>query len=168
MTDALSVIDGAVAEEEDFPLGGNGTAEGEPPLRRAVPSSPSQVLGDALWLMSQSAAHKHLFLADIDWLVMPPILTRQFRLFKVGDRPYAFVSWASLSAEVATRITGGSPRLSPGEWKSGDQAWLIDVVAPFGGAEGVLKELKAKVFADRPLMTLRREGEAVVSEEVGV
>ena len=157
----------AHAEGEDFARSQDEAVEGKSSSPHALPSSPSQVLGDALWLMSQSAAHKHLFLADIDWLVMPPILTRQFRLFKVGNRPYAFVSWASLNDEVVARVTGGNPRLSPGEWKSGDQAWLIDVVAPFGGAEGVLKEVKAKVFADQPLMTLRREGEAVTPGEVG-
>lgn len=117
--------------------------------------------------MSQSPAHKHLFLADMDWLVMPPILTRQFRLFKVGNKPYAFVSWANLNDQVIARVMGGNPRLSPSEWNCGDQAWLIDIVAPFGGAEGVLKELKAKVFADRPLMTVRREGEGVKVVEAG-
>lgn len=141
-------------------------ADPEPSPRTTPHSTPSQVLGDALWLMSQSPAHKHLFLADMDWLVMPAILTKQFRLFKVGDRPYAFVSWASLSDEVATRVTGGNPRLSPSEWKCGDQPWLIDLVAPFGGAEGVLKELKAKVFPDRPLMTARRDGDEVKVGEI--
>jgi cytolysin-activating lysine-acyltransferase len=39
--------------------------------------------------------------------------------------------------------------LAPGDWKSGNEAWLIDLVAPFGGGGGLIKDVKEKVLAGR-------------------
>jgi cytolysin-activating lysine-acyltransferase len=41
----------------------------------------------------------------------------------------------------------GNARLAPNDWKSGDILWLVDIVAPFGGQEQMIKDLKEKVFA---------------------
>ena len=46
-------------------------------------------------------------------------------------------------------------RMRPDEWKSGDRLWLIDLVAPFGGAEKVLAELRERVFEGRSIKTLQ-------------
>ncbi|MFZ5763631.1 MAG: toxin-activating lysine-acyltransferase [Thermodesulfobacteriota bacterium] len=134
------------------------------------PSGPSEVLGDVTWLMTHSPAHKHLFLADLEWLALPPVMIRQFRLFKSGNRPFAFVSWAFLDEEAEKRLLSGQTRLRPGDWRSGDRLWLIDVVAPFGGADGVLAHLKQKIFPEQRLMALRPnpEGKGVVAGEVKV
>lgn len=43
----------------------------------------------------------------------------------------------------------------PAEWKSGDQAWLIDLVAPFGGGEEMVNEIKNKIFSDRKMKMAR-------------
>jgi cytolysin-activating lysine-acyltransferase len=90
------------------------------------------------------------------------------QVFKTGEKPFAFVSWALLNEEAEKRLISGQPRLRPGDWRSGDRLWLIDVVAPFGGPEGVLTHLKQKLFKDRKVMTLRphAEGKGVVATEV--
>ena len=31
-------------------------------------------------------------------------------------------------------------------WKSGDWLWVVEVIAPFGGANEMVKDLKANVF----------------------
>ena len=36
-------------------------------------------------------------------------------------------------------------KLAPKEWTEGEQIWLIDVIAPFGGVEDIMGDLK-KVF----------------------
>jgi hypothetical protein len=41
--------------------------------------------GEVVWLMSQSAEFKEYLIADLEWLVMPAILLRQFRLFSAWD-----------------------------------------------------------------------------------
>jgi hemolysin-activating ACP:hemolysin acyltransferase len=39
-------------------------------------------------------------------------------------------------------------------WTSGDKLWVVEVIAPFGGAEEMLKDLKAKLFREREIRLL--------------
>ncbi|MBF0269810.1 MAG: toxin-activating lysine-acyltransferase [Alphaproteobacteria bacterium] len=142
----------------------------EAPTQQRQPNGPAEVLGDVVWLMSHSPGHKHLFISDMDWLVMPPVMHKQFRLFKDGDKPFAFVTWALLDEEAEKRILSGQVRLRPTDWRSGSKLWLIDIVAPFGGQDGVLKHLKQTLFKDQPLLALRpgENGQGYVAGEVKV
>lgn len=121
----------------------------------ALPGGPAEALGQVVGLMMASPSHKHLFVTDLEWLVAPPILLRQFRIFRRDSAPVGFVSWAFLSTEAGERLAAGRIKLSPAEWNTGGQPWLIDVVAPFGGGEAMIKEIKEKVFADRKLKVLQ-------------
>jgi hypothetical protein len=40
----------------------------------------------------------------------------------------------------------------------GDKLWIVEVVAPFGGTDEMLKDLKAKVFKDREVKFRAVEG----------
>jgi RTX toxin acyltransferase family len=51
------------------------------------PKTVSQILGEITWLMTQSPRHKAIPLGDIEWLLMPAILLRQFRIFYKGEQP---------------------------------------------------------------------------------
>lgn len=106
----------------------------------------ASILGTVAALMIDSPMHQHFFLADMKWLVIPPIHLRQFRIFRRDNHPFAYVSWAMLSEEAGERLKQGNHRLRPDEWNSGDQAWIIDLIAPFGGHDEVLKDLKRNVF----------------------
>ncbi|TAN58208.1 MAG: toxin-activating lysine-acyltransferase [Rhodospirillales bacterium] len=134
------------------------------PLRQ--PNGPAEILGDAVWLMSQSPTHKHLFVADLEWLVMPPVMLRQFRLVRGKDKPQSFVTWANLNEEAEQRLMAGHTRLKPSDWNSGERAWIVDLVAPFGGQEAVLKEMKQRLFAELPLRLLQpgKDGKPVAGE----
>ncbi|MCC6775907.1 MAG: toxin-activating lysine-acyltransferase [Hyphomicrobiales bacterium] len=114
----------------------------------------SEVLGEIVWLMSQSALHKQFFISDLEWLVMTPVLLQQFRLFYDDTKPIGVAFWATVSAEVEERLAAGTTRLRPQDWKSGDRLWVVEVIAPFGGAEEMLKDLKTKVFPQRQLRFL--------------
>lgn len=111
----------------------------------------SEVLGEIVWLMSQSPLHKQFFISDLEWLAMTPILLQQFRLFYDKDKPIGVAFWATVNEEVEERLKVGTTRLRPQDWKSGDRLWVVEVIAPFGGAEEMVKDLKAKVFAEREL-----------------
>ena len=104
--------------------------------------------------MSQSPLHKQFFISDLEWFVMTPILLKQFRLFYDKDKPIGVAFWATVSAEVEERLAVGTSRLRPQDWKSGDRLWVVEVIAPFGGAEEMVKDLKAKVFATKELKFL--------------
>ena len=100
----------------------------------ALPSKTvSQVLGEIAWLMTQSPRHKAVPIGDLEWLLMPALLLRQFRIFYKGEQPVGVALWALADDLVARRIDAGETRLAAAEWKSGGNIRIIDVVAPFGG-----------------------------------
>jgi cytolysin-activating lysine-acyltransferase len=93
----------------------------------------AQVLGEIAWLMTQSPRHKVMAIGDLEWLLMPAILLRQFRIFYSGEQPVGVALWALVDDLVAKRIDAGETRLAAVEWKSGSNLRIIDIVAPFGG-----------------------------------
>jgi cytolysin-activating lysine-acyltransferase len=96
------------------------------------PKTVAQVLGEIAWLMTQSPRHKAVPLGDLEWLLMPAILLRQFRIFYKGEQPVGVALWALADDLVARRIDAGDTRLAAVEWKSGINMRIIDIVAPFG------------------------------------
>ena len=72
---------------------GPGTAEAaaaEQAQEAQRPLDKISAVGHAVWLMSQSSVHKHLFIADTEWLLLPPIAAGQFRLWRKDNiiQPY--------------------------------------------------------------------------------
>jgi len=114
----------------------------------------SEVLGEIVWLMSQSHLHKQLFVSDLEWLVMTPMMLQQFRLFYDKQKPVGVLFWASVNEEVEARLSVGTNRMRPQDWKSGDRLWVVEAIAPFGGAEEMVKDLKTKVFPEREIKAL--------------
>jgi cytolysin-activating lysine-acyltransferase len=105
--------------------------------------------------MMESPTHQHLFLADMKWLVLPPVMLRQFRLFRQNGHPFAYASWAMLTEEAEARVKTGQTRLRPDEWTGGDRLWLIDLIAPFGAQQEIIRDLKDKVFGGKAVKTLQ-------------
>ncbi len=159
----------------------------------------SELLGQAAWVMMRSPAHRHLFVGDLEWLLLPPIACKQFRLWRRDNMPVAFASWALLSDEVEARLIEslGAPvvsaappadgadtaddapivaavsppsqpptqpafaaprlRLAPGDWQSGPNLWLIDLVCPFGGIAEAMRQLRDETFKGREMRTLNAD-----------
>jgi cytolysin-activating lysine-acyltransferase len=117
------------------------------------------LLGPIAWLFMNSPQHRNQFIADLEWRVMPPLVLEQAKLYMRDEAPVAYASWAFLSPEVAERYRS-TGRLAPGDWKSGAEAWLIDLVAPFGGADDVIKDIKTNVLKGGELRV--RDGSEVL------
>ena len=123
------------------------------------------LLGPALWLFARDPQRKFTFLADMDWRLLPPLVLDQCRLYSKEDVPWAFFTWAFVSDAVDQRLRSTSPIIAPHEWRSGDKAWLIDVVTPFGGGEPLAieaikqfapgKAVSAWVFDDQGKASLK-------------
>ncbi len=144
--DAAASVAGAAA---DAPV-----SEAAPGGKRTI----SSVLGEITWLMSQSPLHKTFFIGDLEWMVMTPIVLEQFRIFYSGDRPVGVALWARVSEEVETRLEAGGARMAPNDWRSGDRLWVVELIAPFGGQEEMLKDLQANVFGEeKPKMRVAKD-----------
>lgn len=112
------------------------------------------VLGAVSWLMMQQAATRHTLLSELEWRVMPPLVLNQAKLFLREEAPLAYVSWAKLSEAAAARFQQTPHHLMASDWQSGEQIWLIDLCAPFGGAQDVLKDLRENTFAGQRIFQL--------------
>src|SRR5262245_45109794 len=94
------------------------------------------------WRCWRAPKYRHYSLADLEWVLTPPLLANQFRLVsgKVKGQaglqlPPGVAFWAFISPEVAAKLEaqqkdGAMFRLAPQECKSGDIPWLLDIVAP--------------------------------------
>jgi cytolysin-activating lysine-acyltransferase len=139
MRDALAALRISTGAGDVLRVAGSPLGEGDPASTAAresdalPPKTVSQVLGEITWLMTQSPRHKAIPLGDLEWLLMPTILLRQFRIFYRGEQPVGVALWALADDLVAKRIDAGDKRLSAVEWKSGALLRIIDTVAPFGG-----------------------------------
>lgn len=131
------------------------TADAEP---QHVADDMSRILGQIVSLLGQSPSHKHVFLSDLEWLVLPALIGRQVRVWRRkterGTLPVAYASWAMVSAEVDQRLSQGQIKLKPSDWRSGTIPWLIDLVAPYGGSDAALQELADQVVPGGEMKTL--------------
>lgn len=112
------------------------------------------LIGPIAWLMMQQGPTRHAFIADIEWRILPALLLDQAKLYLKDEVPLGFVSWAKLSDDVAARYKRVPHQLAPADWKSGEQLWIIDLVAPFGNAREILKDLNENVFPGQTLYQL--------------
>ena len=117
-------------------------------------------------VLLRSSHYKHYTLSDLEWLVMPPILTRQCAVLhaEAGGLPVpvAVALWASVSPEVDGRLSQNVARpirLRPDEWRSGEILWLIDVVGSAEASRQLLSRLQQEVFKGRQVK-LRQKNDA--------
>jgi len=109
-----------------------------------------QAASEVLWLMTQTTSHRHFFIADAEWLIFAPVARSRFRIYRdEKGAPAGCVLWASLSDEVEKRVESGATRLAPADWTSGDNLWIIDVIAPKGKAAGMVDDMRNTVFKGR-------------------
>ena len=118
-------------------------------------SDASGVLGRAVWLMTKSVPHRHWEIGMVDDLLLEPIRQKQFKLYMKEHVPQAFVSWAMMSDESEEFFIQSLSTLRQKDWSSGDNLWIMDILAPFGGHQAVIHDLLNGVFADQKGKMLR-------------
>ena len=119
------------------------------------------ILGVVTLLALRSQNHRFLFTSDLEWLVMPPIALKQFRIFRQEKQnaAIAFVSWAAINETIEKRLLSGAVKLAPKEWNSGNRLWIIDVISPFTKAENILKQLAENEFKNKDINILQPKKE---------
>lgn len=129
----------------------------------------SASVGDIVAVFSRSSVHKHFFLADIEWIVLPPLRAGQFYVVQAAHKdgfrePVAVATWALVSDEIDQRLqqaAGRHLRLRPDEWISGEIGWLIDLVGGPAEVRSALEWLASGPFKERPLKLVVRDQRGV-------
>lgn len=141
-------------------------AEGDHALdeaqRRAIASKmKAAAFGEIVALYMRSPSHRGMTLAQLEALLLPPMSNKQYVVAKAKpkDDPDAVgalagvVIWAFVSDDIDRRLsqeTGEEVALKPEDWRGGDRAWIVDVVASPQVAAALVEELKRSTFAGRP------------------
>ena len=110
-----------------------------------------QVFCDVVELMAKSSIHKSFTVSDLERLVIPPLQLYQYKLFKAQNKPVGFVSWAWLTNTTAFGYITRQRRLKAADWNSGEQFWVIDVIADGYSPLKIIRYLRNKFepFVDR-------------------
>jgi len=71
---------------------------------------------------------------DLYYHILPSIKLNQYKIIKENNKVVSFANWAYLDnvSEQEFKKTGDFPNES---WKSGPNAWVIDVVSKINGAK---------------------------------
>ncbi len=131
------------------------------------------IIGEMVWLLSQSPAHKFLTIADLEWFVMPPIMLRQFKIFRdESQKPVGFALWGFLDEQAEQKLLATN-KLAPQDWGNnaqlddsgmtanpGGQMWLIELLAPFHNdtnhhREQMVADLMGSDFKDKSVKTVK-------------
>jgi hemolysin-activating ACP:hemolysin acyltransferase len=96
------------------------------------PTEPQlRAYGDFSFLYLRSEFHKNIPMHMARLALQPAIDLNQFRIFRIDNVPRYGFTWAFLSPEVERKIVAGKV-LTPSEWLSGKQMWVIEIIAPYG------------------------------------
>jgi cytolysin-activating lysine-acyltransferase len=118
---------------------------------------------------------KNLKLADLEWLVIPAVMSGQFELAHARTQPgpdkdkakdggifvpVAVALWAHVSPAVDKTLSENLDKplqLRPNQWVSGDIAWLVAAAGDQRAVPTFLKQLGEKKFKGKPVK-LRARG----------
>lgn len=106
-------------------------------------------MGPVIMLYMQSSHRRYQFIGDLEWLLLPPLVSGQCKLYMKKEYPISFISWAFLDEAAEKRLFQNGGKLRPEDWKCGDRLWIIDIVAPFGGVENMLRDIQKNEFPGR-------------------
>ena len=113
-------------------------------------------VGAVVLLATKSQSHKYLFISDLEPLIFPPIMHKQFTLFRNNkNEPLAFISWAKVNEEVEKRLLNGVMKLKPQDWNSGDRIYIMDMITATPSQKEFLKQLQENKFKDQKVNILK-------------
>jgi len=138
----------------DHPNEGASNGAAPTPAPATAPTV-SHILGEMAWLMTQSPIHKAMAVGDLEWLVMPALIHRQFYIFRDGERPVGLALWAKCTPAAEAKLDRGmiepENRLTLEEWTSGPSLWLVDLIAPFANETNRHREIMIADLISGPL-----------------
>lgn len=109
----------------------------------------------AVALATASERHRDMTVMDIERCFFPPVAHGQCLVAIENDMPVGFMSWAFLSEDIATGFANRTRILQADEWASGDQVWIIDLIAPFGHCKEFVRFARDEQFAGQVVFASR-------------
>src|SRR5262245_64111137 len=163
---------------------GNG-ANAQPRARRpgeARQARFGQSFSQVVAVLMRDQNFRNMRIAELEWLVLPPIMAGQFRLAhmpapprageppKAADKggvrlPVAVALWARVSAQIDKGLSENLDkpvRLRANQWASGDKIWLMAVAGDRRAIPKFLEQLKEREFKGQDVKMRANAGEGKV------
>ncbi len=142
----------------------------------------AQRFSQILAVMMRDATFKNIRVADLEWLVLPPLLADQCAVGyatkatadgKSAEKgvamPVAMALWARVSPNVDKILSENldkSIRLKASDWTSGDIWWLVATAGDQRVLPHFVKQLREKDFKGKPVKMRVRDADGTVSVKV--
>lgn len=84
----------------------------------------------------------------------PPIYLKQFNMYRARTIPRGLVTWAKLDKAAEAKHLSGDGLDEFEEWRSGDQLWVMDIMAPWGHGADIIQNIKDTI-QENSVKTLR-------------
>jgi cytolysin-activating lysine-acyltransferase len=153
------------------------TAETAAPKEQMRPRDARQIrvaqsFAQVVAVLMRDPNFKKLPLADLEWLVLPPLMAGQFRLAHMQTQqpgndkesgmlvPVGVALWARVSPAIDKRLSENldeAVRLQPNEWASGDKWWLMVAAGDPRTVPAFVQQLEKTEFKGKQVK-LRRRG----------
>ncbi|MDE1475890.1 toxin-activating lysine-acyltransferase [Xenorhabdus bovienii] len=116
---------------------------------------------DALGMMTclalRSPYHREWTLADIETNFLPALMKNQYKIyFDHNEHPKAFITWARVDDATHHGLIENGITPNANKWSSGHHLWFIDLVAPFGDAFKVVRDMQKNHFPNIHCHSIRR------------
>ena len=86
-------------------------------------------------LLLDAKNYKDMFNKDVSSVVeyiLPAIKLNQYRVFRRGDKPYAYTSWAYMDKDSSEKFQQTGVIEDESWWNNGNEVWHIDTVVEEG------------------------------------
>ncbi len=104
-----------------------------------------QVVGEVCFLCFHSKIHQHWSMRDIGRVFEPAIYLKQFHIYRARNVPRGLVTWAKLDGAAEAKHSSGAGLDKFDEWQSGQQFWIMDLIAPWGHGKAIIKDILAHI-----------------------
>ena len=117
----------------------------------------NQLFGEILSLLMSSKLHQKYRVLDIMNNILPAINLDQFKLYKKGDVPVAFISWANLDEATEKKYINKQYDIQIEDWNKGDKLWFIDFICYGVDIKEIENDLKNNIFPSKIVRALRAD-----------
>jgi cytolysin-activating lysine-acyltransferase len=159
-------------------------------IRDARQAHMGQAFSQVIAVLMRDPSFRQLRLADLEWLVIPPLMCGQYKLAQAPVQqlmgqtpeagkpqeggvlvPVAVGLWARVSTQVDKRLAetlDKNVRLRPSEWTSGEHLWLMAAAGDPRAVPQFVEQLAKTEFKGRELkMRLRGPDGKITVKTIG-
>ena len=118
-----------------------------PACQPDVPTSEEflRTMGQVGWLLTLSPEHRNRPIAFLETHVAAPLMMKQVRVVTRGNQPIAALTWAYASPEVKARIEAGDRDMALGDWRSGPEIVIVEVISPLVDRQIIIEQFLGQV-----------------------